>query len=199
MNTILAIALAIVTSANAEKIVLNLKSGGAMTCTLVSKSDTEIKVETAYGIIPLRVDAVTPESWAAAHRATTSKPSGNYIIPNPSPKPRKYVEKDFTKAEPAMGDAISTTTVERAYLENPVAADLRFKGKPIAVRGTINNIGTSEWGRPFIRVANNVIKYYSWGSEESVANLKIGQTTTLSGTCYGITGSGEGARIVIRE
>lgn len=199
MKIILAITLAIVATANADKITVTLKSGGSMTGTLVGKSATEIKVETTYGVIPLHADRVTPESWTAAQRAAISKPSGNYVVPTPSPKPRKYVEKDPANAEAADGGAISVDDIERAYATNPVAADLRFKGKPIAVRGTINNIGTSEWGRPFVRIGDKVIKHYPWGVEKKIAHLKVGQITTLTGTCYGVTAPDEGSRIVIRE
>jgi hypothetical protein len=188
MKTILAIALAIVTSANAEKIVLTLKSGGTMTCTLISKSATEIKVETAYGIIPLRVDAVTPESWAAAHRAPPSKPSGKYIVPNPSPhaphspkapQPVPKIEK--------RESAFSVDDIKQAYAANPVAADLKFKDKQIAVKGTISDIGTDFLGAPFVTLGQKVIKVYSKGSEKQITHLKIGQTTTLTGNCCGLS------------
>ena len=87
MKTFLFIALAIATTASAEKISIALNSGGSMTGLLVAKSDTGLKIETRYGIITLPPNAVTPESWTAAQRASPSKPTGKYIVPNPSPKP----------------------------------------------------------------------------------------------------------------
>lgn len=149
MKTILALAVitaAIVTTAGAEKISIALKSGGSMTGTLVGKSATEIKVETDFGIIP-------PPGRCG--------PVGNYVVQNPStkkPQPGKRIEKREA--------GLSVDDIERAYASNPVAADLRFKNKPIAVTGVINNIGTSEWGRPFVRIGDRVIKHYPWGSEK---------------------------------
>ncbi len=194
MKTFLSITLAIITvaTASAEKISIALKSGGSMTGLLVGKSATEIQIETDFGIIPLQVGAVTPESWNTAQRAATSKPVGKYIVPNPSPKPPQ-----FGKQIENRGAGISVADIERAYAENPVAADLRFKNKPISVTGVITNIGTSELGRPFVRIGDKIIKHYPWGVEKKIAHLKVGQTTTLTGTCYGI--SQESGHIIIRE
>lgn len=192
MKTILAIALAIVTTASAEKIVIALKSGGSMTGTLVAKSATEIKVETAYGIIALPSNAVTPESWDAAHRAAISKPSGKYLVPNPSrqtPQPSKRIEKQDAP--------IPVAVIEKSYAANPIAANRKFIDKAIAVRGIINKIGPPEFGRgAFVQIGNNVIKYYPFGSEKSITHLQVGQTTTLTGTCQGISDDG---LIVIRD
>jgi hypothetical protein len=195
MKTFLFVAVvttAFVTTSSAEKISIALKSGGSMTGTLVGKSATEIKIETDFGIIPLQVGAVTSESWTAAQRAATSKPSGKYIVPTPSPKPPQ-----FGKQIENRGAGISVAEIERAYAENPVAADLRFRNKPISVTGVIDKIGTSEWGRPFVQIGEKVIKHYPSGVQKKVAHLKVGQTTTLTGICYGI--SGESGLIIIRE
>jgi hypothetical protein len=120
--------LAFISTASAEKISIVLKSGGSMTGPLVAKSDTEIKIETAYGIIPLQISAVTPESWSAAHHAIPSKPSGNYIQPEVTTRKLEGGEKVENR-----GAGISVADIKRAYAENPVAADLRFKNKPISV------------------------------------------------------------------
>lgn len=181
MKTFLFI-LALITTASAEPVTITLKSGGTMTGLLVGKSDAEIKVETDYGIIPLRVDAVTPESWTSAHRATPSKPTGKYIVPNRSPE-KPQPGKKIVKGP----SAYSVAAIRKAYATNPVAADLKFEGKRIAVTGVISGIGTDILGSPFVTLVEKVIKIYERGSEKQIARLKIGQTTTLSGDCHGMS------------
>lgn len=185
MKTILAIFAAIVTTANADKITIALKSGGTMTGTLVGKSATEIKVETAYGIIALPSNSLTPDSWTTAQRAKLSKPSGKYIQPQVTT--RKLEGATGGPKVEKQGTAFSVADVNRAYKENPIAADLRFDGKPIAVRGTISDIGTDILGDPFVTIGQKVIKIYSKGSKNQIAHLKIGQVTTLSGNCRGMS------------
>ena len=182
MKTFLFITLAIVATANAEKITVTLKSGRGMTGLLVGKSDTEIKIETGYGIIALPPNAVTPESWDAAHRAAPSKPTGKYIVPLPPPKPPQP-GKNIEKGE----SALSVADIKRAYAENAVAADLRFEGKQIAVSGIISDIDTDILGAPFVTLEQKVIKIFARGSEKQIAHLKIGQTVTLTGNCHGMS------------
>ena len=187
--------LALATGATAEAVKVTLKSGGTMRGTLVGKSATEIKLETTYGVISLAEDKVAPESWTVAQAATPSNPSGKYVQPNPTKAPVRIQSNPHEIRIPI----IPVDLIEGAYAKNPISADELLKGKKIAVSGIINNIGTSQWGRPFVRIGNSVVKYYSWGSEKSVAQLRVGQMITLTGTCEGLSGADRGNRIVIRE
>lgn len=181
MKTFLLI-LALITTASAKPVTITFKSGGTMTGLLIGKSDAEIKIETDYGIIPLQISAVTPESWTTAQRATLSKPTGKYIVPNPSPKPPQP-GKQIVKGP----SAYSVAAIRKAYATNPVAADIKFEGKRIAVTGVISDIGTDILGSPFVTLEEKVIKLYARGSEKQIAHLKIGRTTTLNGDCHGMS------------
>lgn len=152
---------------------------------LVAKSATQIKVETAYGIIPLLPNAVTSESWTIAQRAKLSKPSGKYI--QPQVNTRKLEGATGSPKVEKKGTAFSVAAIKQAYATNSVAADLRFEGKQIVVRGKISDIGTDILGAPFVALEQKVIKVFARGSERKITHLKIGQTTTLSGDCRGMS------------
>lgn len=110
MKTILAITFAVITSAAAEPVTIALKSGGKMTGNLVGKTNNEIKIETAYGVIALSSNAVNPESWTTAQSAATSKPSGKYIEPNAIvPKEVKGSAKALGASSPKSPYAAGTS------------------------------------------------------------------------------------------
>lgn len=106
MKTTFALIFSIITAATAEPVSVALKSGGTIAGTLVSKSATEIKVETTYGVIALQPDMVVPESWTAAQCAAISKPSGKFALPNPA-APAKLTGSGLQKTKSPYDAGIS--------------------------------------------------------------------------------------------
>jgi uncharacterized protein len=87
--------------------------------------------------------------------------------------------------------AISVTAVElfSAYQSNELAADARFKGKKIAVRGIVERVARDITGAPYVALAadgygvNTVNAYFSPDAADRLANVPRGSDITL--TCIG--------------
>lgn len=85
--------------------------------------------------------------------------------------------------------------IARAYNENTVAADQRFKGKKFKVSGTVGSINTDLFGRPYLTLRGGVNQFmepqfsFSKGAADQLATLRAGSKVEL--IC---TGNGDVAK-----
>lgn len=89
-------------------------------------------------------------------------------------------------------NAIPAATLWKDFDANEVAAEDKYKGKVIAVKGTISSITTSPMGYPQVTFSgdkyglNNVVCEFSKDDKGQIAKLKKGEKITLTGTCQGM-------------
>lgn len=98
-----------------------------------------------------------------------------------------------SEAEPAPIE-ISATDLITAYDENEIAADEEYQDKLLQITGTVKSIGTDVADRAYLMLADDRNEYAILGvqcyfEEEqaaALADLKEGDTVTLTGTCEGV-------------
>mgnify|MGYP003623800144 FL=1 len=93
----------------------------------------------------------------------------------------------------AESTAITPSVLWQAFDDNEVAAEDTYKGKTLAVKGTIHAITTSPLGAPQVTFAvdkhaiNRVVFEFAKDDRPQVGKLKKGQQVLLSGRCKGMT------------
>ena len=99
-------------------------------------------------------------------------------------------QKSQIKQEEVM--EVDYTSLHQDYMDNPISADAKYKGKILKLTGEVYNIDREIAGNTYITF--NIGGQYSFKdvritfkkSEESkVAQLKKGQTVTIKGECIG--------------
>jgi hypothetical protein len=100
------------------------------------------------------------------------------------------ISKVFTST-PAI--SITAESLTSAYSENEAAADRKYKGKLLAVTGTIESLLVTEKGGRGIslkgantRYLSGVLCTVSDKQKEIFEKLKEGQQVTVEGTCEGL-------------
>jgi hypothetical protein len=104
------------------------------------------------------------------------------------------------KAKPTAEDKIvpsaklTADQLSDAYQDNPVAADQKFKGKPIEITGEIVDFGQLALLGDYVKLSvakEGAMDVYCFffpndqGVKDQVAKLKKGQKVTLLGRCEG--------------
>lgn len=85
---------------------------------------------------------------------------------------------------------VSVYDLARAYDQNTIAADQRFKGKRFKVTGTVVDINTDFFGRPYLVLNGGVNQFmnphfeFDKGQENILANIKKGDRVVL--VCKGV-------------
>lgn len=96
-------------------------------------------------------------------------------------------KKDGVAAETKIEPTIVVTSageLARAYHDNTVAADQKFKGKTLQISGTIDSIGTSIGGSPYITLRGGVNQFmepqlsFERAELDALAKVKVGQKVT---------------------
>lgn len=86
---------------------------------------------------------------------------------------------------------ISATALTKAYEENELAADEKYKGKTLEVSGTVSNIAETLGSYTVQLKGHNIVLTVMCSFEESeksnIAKLKKGQKATLIGKGDGFT------------
>ncbi len=76
------------------------------------------------------------------------------------------------------------------YLDNEVAADENFKGKKIAITGSITDIGKDITNKPYIsfrvKFMESINCYFSKDNNFEIAKLTKGESVTIVGECEGL-------------
>lgn len=102
----------------------------------------------------------------------------------------KNEEKQTTNKEDII--KVNYETLHKEYMDNPIAADAKYKGKKLQLTGSVDNIDREIAGNTYITF--HVGDKYSFQdvritfkkSEQSeVAKLKKGQKVTIKGECTG--------------
>jgi hypothetical protein len=97
-----------------------------------------------------------------------------------------------SKKEEVEVIAIAAGELYAAYEKNEVSADQMYKGKILAVEGTIENIGKDIIDSIYITLEtgdflSNVQCYFKKEDADIVANLSKGQNVTVVGKCTGLS------------
>jgi hypothetical protein len=85
---------------------------------------------------------------------------------------------------------ISAVRLYQEYLDNPVAADEKFKGKMLKVDGTVSLITQETDGRISILLEANVVNgfvfcYFPYSQSNKISKLEKGSYKTFRGRCTG--------------
>ncbi|HEX7314345.1 MAG TPA: hypothetical protein VF297_10500 [Pyrinomonadaceae bacterium] len=90
-------------------------------------------------------------------------------------------------AQPTTGLAITTDELYAAYAANTVAADERFKGKVLAISGTVQGVAKYGKGSAINLLPSSgkgvVQCYFEESENQAVARLTRGQQVTVKGRC----------------
>jgi len=130
---------------------------------------------------------------AVAETANTSSTSGPTASPSASTT-KSSTNSGCHTALPAntQPSAISVTSrsLYKAYDDNSVAADLKYKGKLLKVTGKIENIDTDIMDELYVSLEGDgyfgtVTCYFSDQYKSAAAGLSKGSTITIEGTCDG--------------
>lgn len=91
--------------------------------------------------------------------------------------------------EPKKVIKISAEKLYKAFDDNSIAAEEKYKGKLVQVSGKIDSIDESFWGTPYVRLKaddygfTSVTCYFSSSDKSELASLQKNQSITIEGTC----------------
>lgn len=85
---------------------------------------------------------------------------------------------------------ISAKNLFKEYIENPVAADEKFKGKTLKVEGTVSSIDKGTDGRICVMLETDeligyIFCYFPDSESKDVAKINRGNYRTIKGKCTG--------------
>ncbi|MBE1554807.1 OB-fold protein [Sporosarcina limicola] len=105
-------------------------------------------------------------------------------------KVEKPKAKEKPKAEKAI--TISALNLYKAYDDNEVAADQKYRDKQLEVSGKVKDIGKDIFDKIYVtidtgEVLGSVYVSFAKGQEGKIADLKKGQSLTVEGKCGGFT------------
>lgn len=84
---------------------------------------------------------------------------------------------------------MTSSELYKAYEENEVSADEKYKGKKIAITGIIDNIGKDPMDNPYISFKENYLQgitcYFSEKNIKDISQLNKGDKITIIGECRG--------------
>ena len=90
---------------------------------------------------------------------------------------------------------LEADTLYVAYQQNPVRADVGFKGQVLEVTGPVNTIGTDLFEAPYIGLGKGLIGTvrcsFNKSRSDDVASVNKGQTITVRGIVAGETPTGQ--------
>jgi len=99
-------------------------------------------------------------------------------------------------ATPPPPIQVSAITLTADYVNNQFAADEKYKDKVLDVSGTISDIDRDVFGNPFVEldtgqgIENTVFNFTNNATDTaSLANISVGESLTIQGTCKGKTGT----------
>lgn len=99
-------------------------------------------------------------------------------------------EKKKAEAVKSATTQVKTTPgeIKKAYADNEVAADSKFKGKVIEIQGKVSSVGKDVLDRPYVVLKEGFLGLQClFGKHDSkaLAGLKKGQAVTLKCKCEG--------------
>jgi len=84
---------------------------------------------------------------------------------------------------------ISSNNLINEYFSNIMRADNNYKGKNLAIAGTITNIRQDSSGEYFIEMNRYIYIYFQGAEVQKIINLSIGNHLYIIGRCDGTNGS----------
>jgi hypothetical protein len=99
-------------------------------------------------------------------------------------------EKKTYKIESDGSIKVSAVRLYKEYIDNPVAADEKFKGRMLKVDGTVSLITQETDGRISIMLEGDVINgfifcYFPDSQSDKIAKISKGDYKTIKGRCTG--------------
>lgn len=99
-------------------------------------------------------------------------------------------EKKTYKTDSDGTIRITAKNLFKEYLDNPVAADEKFKGKTLKVEGTVSSIDKGTDGRICVMLETDeligyIFCYFPDSESKDVAKINRGNYRTIKGKCTG--------------
>jgi hypothetical protein len=91
---------------------------------------------------------------------------------------KTFVQSYQPQSVPAGAITISAAELKEAYNANSVKADLQYKNKIVKVTGRVTRISND-----YIELDDSVFVFFKSSEVNKAADLTVGQTVTLVGTC----------------
>ncbi|MDR0519512.1 MAG: OB-fold putative lipoprotein [Clostridiales Family XIII bacterium] len=111
---------------------------------------------------------------------------------NNAPSNQTEQSADDSTAPEESAIQISAKDLMDAYDENEVAADEKYKGKVLQVKGVVNSVATDIMDELYVTLDNgaeleiiSVQCYFNEDKKDAIAKLKKGDEITIEGTCTG--------------
>lgn len=118
-----------------------------------------------------------------------------YVISLATDRPAPQQTQSASGHDRAAFAPVEADRLAAAYDTNEIAADQRFKGKHLAISGTVENIGKDVLNTMFVTLAGppnsfrNVQCFFGDEQGSQLARLSPGQSITVSGRCDGLFGN----------
>jgi len=120
---------------------------------------------------------------------TVTEPAST-STPSPSDTPAPTSTGTPTPAPSPEVVEVDCNTLYNDYTDNPINADKLYRNKTLKLTGTISDIGRAVTEETYVlfRAGKNgeVHITFEKSEEDKVANLKKGQSITVTGFCYGL-------------
>lgn len=106
-------------------------------------------------------------------------------------KKQEQQSKPSAAVKSAPPIVISANDLVKAYEDNAVAADEKYRYKMLQVRGTVNSVSRDVTGNPYLSLAGGnyaldaITCHFSDDQANQLAQLKKGQQVTVVGYCNG--------------
>jgi RecG-like helicase len=122
------------------------------------------------------------------NKETTERKESSEPRKEQNSKPLK--EQEASSPTPKWDIKISARALHAAYEANEVAADNQYKGKILAVTGTVEDIAKDFLDKPYVTLNvgtffQSVHCYFSGKENNILAQLKKNQRVTIIGKCDG--------------
>lgn len=98
-----------------------------------------------------------------------------------------FFNKKPAQVEDIKSEAITATSLAKAFEENEAAANKQYLNKVMDVSGTVQEISQNQDGQMVIVLASdeNPLSGVQCTMRESIANIKAGDQLTIKGFCNG--------------
>ncbi|RYE00373.1 MAG: hypothetical protein EOP54_00275 [Sphingobacteriales bacterium] len=98
-----------------------------------------------------------------------------------------FYNKKPAQVEDIKSEAITATSLVKAFEENEAAANKKYLNKVMDVSGTVQEISQNQDGQMVIILASedNPLAGVQCTMRESIANIKTGDQLTIKGFCNG--------------
>lgn len=153
-----------------------------------------IGLSVCLGLVIIAGNAL-PNGSSVPVSAVASAPSSQENVSLTPEEQKAYneiqekVESEIAESDNAIPMAVNYKTLHKEYMDNPIKADNKYKGRILTITGKIARIDREIAQNPYITFEVSPMYEmrmdFSKDDENVISNLKKGQTVTISGTCEG--------------